>query len=394
MTIDALSIVADAAVAAKKSEMTSTAAKERNIRAWQPVDIAGLLAAGLEDLETTVLARTDGFKLFYPGKVHSVFGESGSMKTWMALLAAVQEIQADHRVMYIDYEDSPNAVLRRLKLFGLTDEQLIGYFEYRHPNARIDDDVRASLKKTIEDSTEHPFTLVIIDAVTEIMAAHGWKTNHSEDVATFYADIGKWFADLGPAVVTIDHVSKAKEEGGNSQTGSQHKKAGIDGASYRIEPKEWGGKGRHGKSHIVNCKDRNGAVDADTPRNKVVGILNVKSNPITFAVEAWIDKPDAAVVTLAPATSVPTNSVSESVLRSMHRFAKKLQQTTLPNGFSKTELVNMADDVKTARAKKLAAVDILKAKGCLVESGNGSKLKVGVDYKSESDIWAEENGLG
>ncbi|WP_433344189.1 AAA family ATPase [Micromonospora sp. CA-111912] len=401
MTIDAASLLAEATKAIE-AEATLSSAEERSVAGWTPVDIASLLAEGLEDLETTVLARTDGFKLFYPGKLNGVFGESGSMKSWLALLAAVQEIQGGRRVIYIDYEDSPRAILRRLALFGLTHAQLKRHFVYLGPDAPITDAAKASLKKLIEDTPkEEPFSLVVIDAVTEIMAAHGWRVNDAEDGAKFYDQIGKWFARLGPAVVTIDHVSKSKEEGGNSPLGNQHKKSGIDGAMYRIEPKEWGGKGRHGKSNIVNYKDRQGTVDGDTARHKVIGSFNVKSDPTTFAVEAWIDKPGGTVMADEPATggTKDKTSVSESLVKAMFNHAKNLQMK-LPNGFSKTMLVNSSNEEVVPKRKavtggnsaKHAAVDILIAGGYL--ASQGGKLKIAKEYKTSTDRWASENGLG
>ncbi len=83
---------------------------------WLPASLPSAFAAGLVTPDTRVLARKDGFHLFYRGRVNNLIGESESGKTWVALLAVVQEIKAGNKVVFVDYEDSITALLVRLEL--------------------------------------------------------------------------------------------------------------------------------------------------------------------------------------------------------------------------------------------------------------------------------------
>ncbi|WP_409074075.1 AAA family ATPase [Micromonospora chalcea] len=295
MTIDAASILADATKAKEEAEQVAARAKERSVLAWQPVDIAALIGAGLKLPETALLERKDGLHLFYPARLHSLIGEPGSLKTWVALLAAYQEIRKANRVLFLDYEDNPSSVVGRMLNFGLSAEDLTKFFIYIKPDAPISEPAKAMLKELVDADPVAPVTLVIIDGVTEVMSAHGWKVNDQEDVAAFYSQIAKWFTSLGPAAVMIDHVTKSKDSRGKDAIGAQHKRAGIDGASYVVTLVDPFAQGKHGKSYLTLAKDKNGTVQSKVERD-MVGTFQITSDPATFAIEAWIDLPGVVTV--------------------------------------------------------------------------------------------------
>jgi hypothetical protein len=69
---------------------------------WEPVDLGPYLRGEVERPEPSIgIARNDGQRFIYPGREHSVIGETESGKTWFAIGSAALEIFACHRVVYI-----------------------------------------------------------------------------------------------------------------------------------------------------------------------------------------------------------------------------------------------------------------------------------------------------
>src|SRR5579862_3277053 len=78
---------------------------------WQPVPVADLLTGSRPPIATSLLARSDGLNLLYSGRLHSFVGETESLKTWGALAAVTQELQAGNHVIFIDFEDSAETIV-------------------------------------------------------------------------------------------------------------------------------------------------------------------------------------------------------------------------------------------------------------------------------------------
>jgi hypothetical protein len=257
--------------------------------AWVQGDINELLDKGLKVVEPEILTRTDGRALFYLGKLNGIVGESESAKTWLALLAATQLLKAHRSVMMIDYESDLASILGRLLSMGVPEAILrAGYFQYYRIESKLTHQTRAGLEIPAAGCA-----LVVIDGVTEAMAIQGLKSDSDTDIASFYEILPKWLADAGPAVVTIDHPSKARDSRGSYANGSQHKKSGITGAYYGVDVKEPWGKGRRGRTSITVFKDRNGAVRAYSEAN-LIGTLHGDSTADAngdFVIECWIEPP-------------------------------------------------------------------------------------------------------
>lgn len=260
---------------------------------WHRVDIAALFAAGLKTPDTTTLARVDGFNLFYPGRVHNLIGESGSLKTWVSLLGAHQEIKKGNRVLFLDYEDVPVSVISRMVDFGHTEQELVSQFLYFRPDEKMNSAAWEMLESLLALPGEPVVTLAILDGVTGMMTQLSLKVNDQEDVEEFYNKLPKRIARLGPAVVMIDHVTKSKDNQGTYAIGSQHKKAGTDGANYLVTLREPFAPGRHGIAFLNLAKDKNGTVQAKASDGIAgsVGTFHIVSDPATHRIEARIDLP-------------------------------------------------------------------------------------------------------
>ena len=262
---------------------------------WKPIDAAAAFAAGLESPKAEVLARKDGLCLFYKGRIHSVIGPPEANKTWLVLLGVVQEIENGNRVMMIDFEDHYAGVASRLLDLGLTQEQIIRFFIYIRPDQKFGTTAQKQVQELIEDSTQTEVTFVAIDGVTEAMSIEGQKTDSDEGVATFYKTLPRWLADLGPAVVMIDHVTKSAESNGSDARGSGHKRGGLDGSSISAECIDKFSRGRHGKSYLTLAKDRPAGVRSNIDKD-TIGTFHLVSDPKTFRIEAWIEPPAKGLV--------------------------------------------------------------------------------------------------
>lgn len=339
---------------------------------YRRTDMAALFAAGLEVTPPTILYRTDMECLFYAGTVNSVIGESESGKTWMTLLAAYQEIRAKRRVLFIDFEDMAIRVVKRLMLMGITEAEILEFFDYIQPEGTFGDEQR---EEFIEFGIAE-YSLVVMDGVTEAMSLHGLDGRQENDIATFYELLPKWISAQGPAVVLIDHVPKSKENRGGYAIGSQHKKAGITGASYTVESKEPMGKGRHGKSYISLAKDKLGGVDyIDGPSNekRFIGTLHVISDAtMDFDIEARIEPKAIGAAPSMPATGAFVPSKEFTLRKEATDIAKREGKP-----LSRTRIRN---SMRTGNnATRMAAVDYLITYGFLVE------VLGGVEYARDYD---------
>lgn len=224
---------------------------------WKRQDVGAMLArikAGeVEEIVPTVCQMEGGGCLFYRGRINTLFGESGSGKTWVALAATKQEVEDGKTVVFIDFEDDLTSALRRLLAIGTDAEALTERFVYISPEEKMTKKVRRALIRTLAE--EQP-TLVVIDSTGESLAMEGKNPNADEDVATWVRWLPKACTPCGAAVVVVDHVTKDKD-GHGSPIGSQRKKAATF-SMLRVETVEPFSRGRAGSARVVANKDKAG----------------------------------------------------------------------------------------------------------------------------------------
>lgn len=247
---------------------------------WTPVDMTEV---GIVVEEATILTRVDDVGLIYRGRVHWFQGESESHKTWVLLIAMAQILEDGGNVAYIDFEDHPSSIKARLQALGVPTEVINdpNRFAYIRPDEPLQDDQRAELFAALE--TIKP-ALVVVDGVSEAMNLEGLDPNGTLDTAEWIRRLPKLIAATGPAVAVIDHQTKTTEGRKGWAIGSQHKKAGTDGATYDItairkvhrayftDPVE-------GLISVKVSKDRPGYVRGHAPAD----------NAATIKITAWPD---------------------------------------------------------------------------------------------------------
>lgn len=239
---------------------------------WEPANLARALAGEGDTLEPTQLARTDGATLLYPGKVHSLIGEPEGGKSWLAVLACIQAINAGQHVLYIDFEADDVTQTTRLLELGVDPHDILDRFHYIRPDEPHDKAAALRLAATLETWTPH---IVVLDGVAEALSLNGWDENKASDVTNFYVQIARPLARHGAAVATIDHVVKDKEQQGRYARGSTAKLAAIDGAVYKLEVIRPFGRGLAGAAKVVVNKDRHGHVRSIANSGKLLGELHL-----------------------------------------------------------------------------------------------------------------------
>ena len=100
---------------------------------WQRIDLRAAVA-GEKQPPPTMLERSDGEKLIYPGKTHWFQGAPESCKSWAAQLATADEVKAHRYVLYLDFEDDQVNVVERLLAMGCKADDIIEYVVYTKPD--------------------------------------------------------------------------------------------------------------------------------------------------------------------------------------------------------------------------------------------------------------------
>lgn len=213
--------------------------------------------------------------LFYPGRSHTVFGSSGSGKSWLALVTVVEQANRGNRVMFLDFESDLRTVIGRCKRLGLR-EECAPNIEYAAPTVRPAEPppphetpagyVPSSDALAWRELETTPRALIVIDGVTSALGIWGAKSNDADTVSEFMRTFpNRLAASSGAAVVMIDHITKEEGKGRKAYPGgSMQKLALVTGAAYLAErdPVAPFAPGGVGRMHLFATKDRIGQVAA------------------------------------------------------------------------------------------------------------------------------------
>lgn len=239
------------------SEASRARVDEEQESSWKPIELKDYYDGLFQAPVATILNRTDGHGLIYTGRVHSIYGESESGKSWVAQIASAEMLKSDKKVIYIDFESDPIDIVNRLKALGVSRANLLQYFTYIRPDGPrdVDDPYWQSI---LEPNSA---TLIIIDGVTESLTMWGGETKDNDAITRWMRIFPRTVATAsGAAVVLIDHITKNAETRGRFAIGGQAKLATIDGAAYLVEPLEALSPGRIGSLTMRVTKDRPGFI--------------------------------------------------------------------------------------------------------------------------------------
>ncbi len=295
---------------------------------WAPVDLGPILDGTREDVRPTLLPRSDGVCLVYPGLTHSFHGESESGKSLVLQLEAVRLLALGERVLFVDFESDAASVVGRLVEFGADPDTVRRRFVYVRPEVRPDASAR-ELRAWL-DVLGGRFALAIVDGVTDALGVFGYSTKDNDDVSAWARELPRRIADrTGAAVVVVDHVTKDADSRGRFAIGGQAKLSGLTGAAYTVEVRQPLGRGLRGVIVLRVGKDRPGYVRghagpmrASDRTQEVARVVvdSTKAAPVV-AVEPWqghASDPDA------PARPWRPTAIMESLSRALEGTDKPL----------------------------------------------------------------------
>jgi hypothetical protein len=220
---------------ADQGETADGEVKEVAHDSWKPRDLGALLAGTVARVEPTLLPRSDGRLLLYPGKVHSIHGESESGKSLVLMGEAARIMEVEHGdVLWITFDSDAEEDIPRAIRFGCTPETLMAHLTYVQPDEppqRVPESYKALFKNR--------YALVVIDGVTDAVGllTAGAKGDPNEVYSAFSRIFPRKLATMtGAAVVLVDHVAKDTDTRGRFAIGAQAKMAELTGAAYLAEP--------------------------------------------------------------------------------------------------------------------------------------------------------------
>jgi hypothetical protein len=225
---------------------------------WGRIDLSAALSGDREPLAPTLLKRSDGVCLMYPGLVHDFHGESDTGKSFVLQAESVLVINRGQDVLYIDHESDVESVVDRLIVLGADPLLIKEHFDYRQPEAKPTTEAEVA---AWTEMLANRYTLAVIDGVTDALGIWGYSIKDNDDLATWSRQVSRVIAArTGAAVGLIDHVTKDTINRGRWAIGGQAKMAGLTGASYLVEVSEVFGQGLCGEVVLRLGKDRPGTL--------------------------------------------------------------------------------------------------------------------------------------
>lgn len=256
------------------------------VSSWAPIDLGPVLSGDRVAEPPSILLRSDGHGLLYPGKEHLISGEPESGKGWLLMRAAAEVLAAGKRVLYFDFEDSEETAVERLRALGVSDDVIASRYLYVRP---AEPATLASAQAEIRSLLDLDLGLAVFDGLTEALSLHGLKLQDNADVAKFYGMVPRLFARAGAAVGTIDHVGRDVEARGRFSIGAQHKLAGVD-VAFGVEAVKPFGRGMTGLLTVRVHKDRPGFIRPVSAGDRAadVKLISAEDGAVTVSLSAPI----------------------------------------------------------------------------------------------------------
>jgi hypothetical protein len=324
---------------------------------WGPVDLTPYLDGSYKPAQPTLLPRSDGRALLYPGLVHSVHGESESGKSLVLQIEAARLVRSGRDVLFVDFESDAMSVTGRLTDFGASPEEVRKHFTYVRPQSAL----RATLDTVAwAQVLARPYELAVIDGVTDSLMLFSLKTKDNDDIAKWMRGLPRIIAErTGAAVVLVDHVTKDADGRGRFALGGQAKMAGLTGAAYTVEVLQPLGVGLVGRVSLRVGKDRPGQVRPHAgawrkgDRTQEAAVVVVDSSD-----------PEHPVVTVeSPKTSVADAAGKVAVFRPtqlMERASLVIEGTPGLSGNEVVKLVGGKADAARIAVNQLAVEDYVR----------------------------------
>lgn len=326
---------------------------------WAPIDLLPALAQEERPVAPAVFERDDHVRLFPLGKVNGIHADSGVGKSWVAAIAAAQEIRAGHHVIWVDMEDPDETTLvaRLRDDLAVDPDAILEHLHYIAPHDPFDTVAVARLANLARDTTT---TFLVIDSIGEAFGLAGIDENKDVDVGPWYRMVARPLADAGPAVLIIDHSTKAADNPLHP-SGSKRKRAGMTGASYLVEAPAPLTREKGGKLRLTCAKDRHGQFR----RGEEVAVIDFTKYPDGgLWIKVWPPS--------SPSVNNTTDQRVLTVARAAVRAAKNATHPLSLRGLIAEMKVTAGRDLKIAAIEKAIALGAIRTE----TSSNRQKLHV------------------
>lgn len=357
---------------------------------WAPIDLTQYLDGTWEPEAPTMLKRTDGQFLLYPGLVHDFHGESESGKSLVAQMECATLMLAGRHVTYIDFESGPGPVASRMVALGVHPAIVAALFTYIRPEVNP---YALTEKEAFIQLLQTRPALVVIDGVTDALVQSGVASKDNDDITKWHRAVPRMITyRTGAAVLLIDHVSKDAERG-RFAIGGSAKMNTIDGASYAVEMLEPIGRGLRGSISLRIGKDRPGAI---RPRCGQWRAKDRTQEAALVVVDSTRDPARIHFEVHPPKTSVHMGPESEdrdprhravTVTRPtvlMERISRWMEEHQPEEGLAAGPLERLEGIASSGNAAAMRrAVTALKEDGYLVEEHR--KLRLVATYRQHLD---------
>lgn len=218
------------------------------------VDLETIFEGDMEPERPTIAASDSGDCLLYAGRINEIHGEPSVGKTNLTIAIMACELRMGQKVMFIDPEDNPNGILRRMLSFGISKEMILANLYYLH------DPTPEEIIKAQQWARRHKPSLVDCDGLAETITACQFKEDSSNEILEFFRTYIRPFTECGAAVLLSDHVVKSSEGRGLWSRGSGAKMGRYDGVSYSVTLSAPYSPKQKGSVKFTIAKDRNGGI--------------------------------------------------------------------------------------------------------------------------------------
>src|SRR5262249_34274717 len=158
-------------------------------------------------------------------------------------------------VIWIDFEDDETVIVGRLhEDFGVDAEIIAHQLHYYRPTEPF---TAKAVQMIRAVAVEYDVVMTVIDSVGEAFGLEGINEDKDVEVGPWMRSVARPLADAGPAVVILDHSTKAADNPLHP-SGSKRKRAAITGQSYLLEAPRPLTREHGGLLRMTCAKDRHG----------------------------------------------------------------------------------------------------------------------------------------
>lgn len=339
---------------------------------WKAIDLHEFIFGDLDELVPAFLNRDDGKSLLYAGCTHSIHGETGSGKSWLIQFGIAQVLNSGGAALYVDYESTPNPIVKRLRRLGVTQDALKAGLTYVRPKQSPDalDIDRVAFAELLGAK----YDVAVIDGANISLALCGLNPNAATDVARWHDLILLPIAEkTNAATVAIDHVPKSSDRNGFA-FGSQHKMAGLTGAAYTVEKVEPFGRGRRGTATLrVGSKDREGYVHGIGENDGhadglLVAEFHLDATESVDEIKAQLTSPDPNVT-----RNAKTTKTNRKPTRAMELVSRYLERTENEADRSKKRIEDNIMAEQTGKSNAPTRAEVRLSLDVLLKEIEGSE---------------------